>query len=54
MLITEWNIEEAKEVWFEEGFEEGFERGREEVLALLSKGYTLEAIREELEIGWKK
>jgi hypothetical protein len=23
MLITEWNTEEAKEVWFEEGMEEG-------------------------------
>ena len=30
MLITEWNTEEAKEVWYEEGMEEGLERGREE------------------------
>jgi hypothetical protein len=27
MLITEWNTEEAKQVWFEEGIEEGMERG---------------------------
>jgi heme-degrading monooxygenase HmoA len=29
MLITEWNTEDAKEVWFEEGFEEGIEKGIE-------------------------
>jgi predicted transposase YdaD len=26
MLITEWNTEEAKEVWYEEGMEEGLEK----------------------------
>ena len=34
MLITEWDTEEAQEVWFEEGVEaglaRGLERGREE------------------------
>ena len=29
MLITEWDTEEAKEVWFEEGFDEGIEVGME-------------------------
>ena len=29
MLITEWDTEEAKEVWFEEGFDEGLEKGIE-------------------------
>jgi len=64
MLLTEWNTEEAKEVWYEEGWEEGLEKGleegreegreeglekgREEILELLSRGYTVEAIREEL------
>ena len=27
MLITEWNTEDAKEVWFEEGFEKGEQIG---------------------------
>jgi hypothetical protein len=27
MLITEWNTEEAKQVWFEEGMELGIEKG---------------------------
>jgi hypothetical protein len=32
MLLTEWNIEDAKEVWREEALEEGLEKGREEGL----------------------
>ena len=32
MLITEWNTEDAKKVWYEEGLEEGLEKGREEGL----------------------
>ena len=28
MLLTEWDTEEAKMVWREEGFEEGREKGR--------------------------
>jgi hypothetical protein len=30
MLMTEWNLDDAKEVWFEEGKEEGREEGRKE------------------------
>ena len=30
MLYTEWNLDEAKEVWFEEGMEKGMEKGMEE------------------------
>ena len=30
MLFAEFNLEEAKEVWFGEGIEEGIEKGREE------------------------
>jgi len=29
MLMTEWNIEDAKKVWYEEGLEEGMEKGME-------------------------
>lgn len=32
MLLEEWNIEDAKEVWREEAREEGLEQGREEGL----------------------
>ena len=53
MLLTEWNTEEAKEVWFEEGREEGLEMGREEGLEegliltarnALAKGLPLDTI----------
>ncbi len=30
MLMTEWNIEDAQKVWFEDGWEKGLEEGREE------------------------
>ena len=30
MLLTEWNIEEAKAVWREEAWEEGWAKGWEE------------------------
>ena len=29
MLTTEWNLDDAKKVWFEDGFEEGMEEGME-------------------------
>jgi len=57
MLITEWNTEEAKEVWYEEGLEkgleegmekgreEGMERGREEIARnALLKGLSINVI----------
>ena len=46
MLLTEWDTEEAKEVWFEEGIEVGIKRGREEgwlaMAQLLQEGKTLD------------
>ena len=27
MLLTEWNWDDAKEVWYEEGMEKGLEKG---------------------------
>jgi flagellar biosynthesis/type III secretory pathway protein FliH len=52
MIAIEWNITTALEVEREEGYEKGLEKGlekgHEEVLELLSRGYTLEAIKEEL------
>ena len=47
MLTTEWNLEDAKSVWYEEGREEGWEAGLEtgklEIARnLLAKGSSLE------------
>ena len=43
MLITEWNTDEAKKVWYEEGREE---RDEEIVKNALAKGYTLDTIHD--------
>jgi flagellar biosynthesis/type III secretory pathway protein FliH len=53
MIFTQWNFEDAKAVWLEEGREEGREVGREEgrevggneVLALIEQGYSADEIR---------
>jgi len=53
MLTTEWNWDDAKEVWQEEAKEEGIaigevkgeksgvDKNRAEILSLIKKGYTL-------------
>ena len=41
MLLSEWNLDEAKEVWQEEA--------REEVLELITQGYTVEQIKAKLD-----
>jgi len=47
MLLTEWNIEDAKEVWCEEAREEGLKEGREEIARnALAKGYPLDTIHD--------
>ena len=51
MLLTEWNLEEAKQVWFEEGREEGLEKGLEEGLEkaarnALAKGSSIEYVHD--------
>jgi predicted transposase/invertase (TIGR01784 family) len=47
MLLTEWNTEEAKVVWREEGREEGIVKGREEVARnALAKGIPIELIHD--------
>ena len=30
MLALEWNLDDAKQAWFEEGMEQGLEQGREQ------------------------
>ncbi|MDR2305225.1 MAG: Rpn family recombination-promoting nuclease/putative transposase [Treponema sp.] len=52
MLMTEWNWDDAKEVWFEEGMEKGMEKGMEEgrnmVLELMKQGYSVDQIEAKL------
>ncbi|MCL2186575.1 MAG: hypothetical protein FWB86_12115 [Treponema sp.] len=50
MLLEEWNIEDAKEVWREEALEEG----REQVLELLEQGLSIEEIKNRLSQKEKK
>lgn len=58
MLFTQFNLEDAKKIWYEEAFEDGEEQGqaRGQILKLielicrkLQKGKTPETIAEELE-----
>jgi hypothetical protein len=59
MLLTEWNLEEAQEVWLEQGIERGRKEGREEgwgegrkeslenvALNALAKGSSIEFVHE--------
>jgi len=51
MLLTEWDTEEAKKVWYEDGWDDGLIEGREAerertALNLLAKGSTHEFIQE--------
>jgi len=55
MLTTEWNLEDAKAVWFEEGMEMGTERGMEQGMKqgmeeaarnALAKGLPIEIIHD--------
>ena len=45
MLLTEWNTEDAKKVWYEDGLHEGMEQGRKEIARRMKeKGYSPEEI----------
>lgn len=52
MLLTEWNWDDAKEVWQEEAREEGEKIGEKigenKVLELMEQGYTAEQIKAKL------
>jgi hypothetical protein len=62
MLITEWNLEDAKAAWREEALEEGIEKGMEKgmekgkvltaskIFKLLGQGLTAEQIAKELNL----
>ena len=46
MLITEWNTEEAKEVWYEEGMEKGNEMATTNIaMTALAEGLPVDVIR---------
>jgi len=46
MMLTEWNTEEAKTVWFEEGREEGREDERKEIaITALAEGLPMDVIQ---------
>jgi len=55
MLITEWSLDEAKEVWREEGREQGIGigrkegrgEGRKEILSMLKSGKSPEEVLKE-------
>ncbi|GHU80461.1 hypothetical protein FACS189468_0330 [Spirochaetia bacterium] len=52
MLMTEWNWDTAKEVWYEEGREEGEKKVRE-LVDLVRQGYTAEQIEAQLSLKTK-
>jgi predicted transposase/invertase (TIGR01784 family) len=46
MLLTEWNPDDAKQVWYEEGMEKGGEKGMEETARnALAQGLSIEIIQ---------
>jgi predicted transposase/invertase (TIGR01784 family) len=46
MLITEWNLDEAKEAWYEEGREEGREEGIEDIARnALAEGLSVDVVK---------
>jgi len=51
MLLEEWNLDDAKQVWYEEGMEKGLEKGREEGLEEGMEKGREEGLEEGLEKG---
>jgi len=47
MLLSEWNIEEAKTVWREEAWEEGRKEGEKRIIELWKSGKPLEDVLKE-------
>jgi len=50
MLMTEWNLDDAKQVWYEEGLEDGLEKGlekgKEEIARnALAEGASIEFVQ---------
>ena len=52
MLLTEWNMEDALAVRYEEGWDDGLEKGRSEVARnALIKGISINTISEITGLG---
>jgi len=55
MLLTDWNLEDAKKVWYEDGLEDGREEGRKEKLEIarnaLAEGSTPEFVQKITGLG---
>jgi hypothetical protein len=51
MLLTEWNWDDARDVWQEEAGEEGREEAQKYILDLVKRGYTAEQIEGMLDAG---
>ena len=51
MLFTEFNMEDAKAVWLEEGERRGEARGVKKLLNLLRKGYSVDEAEKRLKIS---
>jgi len=46
MLLTEWNLDDARQVWYEEGIEKGREEGLEETARnALAQGLSIEIVQ---------
>ena len=54
MLTGEFNLEEYKEVLFEEGEKRGLEKGEQRVLKLMKQGLSYDEIKKRLEQSSKK
>jgi hypothetical protein len=48
MLMTEWNMEDALDVRYEEGLEDGIERERNYILELFDQGLPIDEIKSKL------
>jgi hypothetical protein len=53
MLLEEWDLDEAKEVWLEEGLEKGMEKSQNQILELIEQGYTIEQLKAKLTEGFQ-
>jgi predicted transposase/invertase (TIGR01784 family) len=54
MLTDEWNWEEAKEVWYEEGIEKGREQVERTARNLLAMGMAIDDIAQATELPVEK
>ena len=55
MLALEWNLDDAKQAWFEDGLEQGREQGIESVaINMLRSGMTAEIIQEFTKLSFER